>query len=81
MMEIEIEDEILLEDDIDVLDIINFGFPRRLYVRPNYIDDMDDLGFFRRFRLTKLSVISILEMLENRLEFDNDLYVLFPSWL
>lgn len=69
----EIEDEILLEDDIDILDIIDFGFPRRIYIRPNYFEDMDDLGFFRRFRLTKPSVLSVLEMIEGQLEFENDL--------
>lgn len=69
----EAEDDILLEDDADILDIIDFGFPRRIYNRPNYIEDMDDLSFFRRFRLTKRATISLLERLEDQLEFANDL--------
>lgn len=67
------EDEIFIEDDVDILNIIDFGFPRRLNVRRNYIDDMDDLSFFRRFRLTKPATISLLELIENNLEYDNDL--------
>lgn len=69
----EVEDEIFLEDDIDVLDIIDFGFPRRIYIRPNYFEDMEDLTFFKRFRLTKPTVIFLLQLLEDELEFDNDL--------
>ncbi|KAK4872749.1 hypothetical protein RN001_014778 [Aquatica leii] len=68
----EVEDEMILEDDLDVLDIIEFGFPRHLYIRPNYIEEMDDLSFYRRFRLTKPTTISLLEMIEVQLEFDND---------
>ncbi|KAJ8914311.1 hypothetical protein NQ315_011298, partial [Exocentrus adspersus] len=69
----EIEDEIIVEDDIDIIDIIDFGFPRRFFNRPNYIEEMDDMSFFRRFRLTKPTVIAVLELLEDQLEFDNDL--------
>ncbi|KAK5639733.1 hypothetical protein RI129_010544 [Pyrocoelia pectoralis] len=68
----EVEDEMILEDDVDILDIIEFGFPRRLYIRPNYIEEMDDLSFYRRFRLTKPTTISLLEIIEVQLEFDND---------
>ncbi|KAJ8933894.1 hypothetical protein NQ318_001687 [Aromia moschata] len=69
----ELEEEIVLEDDIDIIDILDFGFPRHLHVRPNYIEDMDDLGFFRRFRLMKPTVMFILDLVEDQLEFDNDL--------
>ncbi|KAJ8912434.1 hypothetical protein NQ315_006100, partial [Exocentrus adspersus] len=69
----EIEDEIIVEDDIDIIDIIDFGFPRRFFNRSNYIEEMDDMSFFRRFRLTKPTVIAVLELLEDQLEFDNDL--------
>ncbi|KAG5880719.1 hypothetical protein JTB14_025562 [Gonioctena quinquepunctata] len=34
---------------------------------------MDDLSFFRRFRLTKPATISLLELIENNLEYENDL--------
>nr|CAI5830757.1 unnamed protein product [Callosobruchus analis] len=69
----EVEEEIFLDDDMDILDIINFGFPRRLYERPNYIEDMDDLGFLRRFRITKATAVAVLELIEDQLEFENDL--------
>lgn len=69
----EIEDELFHEDDIEILDIINFGFPRRIFRRQNYFEDMDDLSFFRRFRLTKQTTIYVLDLIENNLEFENDL--------
>lgn len=69
----ELEDEIILDDDVDVIDIINFGFPRRRFEREDHFRTMDDLSFFRRFRLTKDVFLSILEQVENVLEFPNDL--------
>lgn len=69
----EIEDEIFVEDDSDILDIIEFGFPRRLFIRSNYFEEISDMAFFRRFRLTKPTVLSILEMIEPELEFNNDM--------
>ncbi|KAJ8945562.1 hypothetical protein NQ318_020409, partial [Aromia moschata] len=69
----ELEEEIVLEYDIDIIDILDFGF-LHLHVRPNYIEDMDDLVFFfRRFRLMKITVMFILGFVEDQLEFDNDL--------
>lgn len=38
----EIEDEMFLDDDQDILDIIDYGFPRRRYERADYFHDMDD---------------------------------------
>lgn len=69
----EIEDVMFLEDDQDILDIIEYGFPRRRYERSDYFHDMDDLSFFRRFRLTKPTVLTVLEQIEDHLEFENDL--------
>lgn len=69
----EIEDQIFLEDDNDILDIIDMGFPRRIFERSNYFEDMDDMSFFRRFRLTKPSSMDILERIEHQLEYNNDL--------
>lgn len=69
----ELEDEIFLEDDGDILDIIDFGFPRRVNERQNPFDTMDDLSFYRRFRLQKETVQHILEQIDHNLEFDNDL--------
>lgn len=70
---IEIEDDVFLNDDLDAIDVIDFGFPRRNYERSNYFEDMDELSFLRRFRLTKNTVFSILELVEEELEFDNNL--------
>ncbi|XP_031329103.1 putative nuclease HARBI1 [Photinus pyralis] len=69
----EIEDEMFYDDDGDMLNIIEYGFPRRVYQRTNYFDDMDELSFFRRFRLTKNTVLHLLPQIEEFLEFDNDL--------
>ncbi|XP_044744327.1 uncharacterized protein LOC123306405 [Coccinella septempunctata] len=69
----DLEDEILIEDDLDALDIIEFGFPRRFLRRVNYFEEMDNLTFFRRFRLMKETVLFLLPYLENDLEFNNDL--------
>lgn len=69
----ELEDAIFLEDDMDLLDIIEFGFPKRRFEKANYFQDMDNLSFFRRFRLTKPTVLSILEEIETDIEFENDL--------
>ncbi|KAB0805183.1 hypothetical protein PPYR_02153 [Photinus pyralis] len=37
---------------------------------------MDDLNFLKRFRLTKQATMSVLELIENQLEFENDLHYL-----
>lgn len=69
----ELEEELFLEDDQDILDIINWGFPRRIYERSEYFDTMDNLSFFRRFRLTKATVLDFLPTIEEEIEHDNDL--------
>lgn len=67
----EIQDEIMLEDDNDILDIIDFGFPRRIFRRPNYFEEMDVMTFYRRYKLTKPTTLYML--IEDALEFQNDL--------
>lgn len=52
----------LFDDDLEVLDIIEFGFPRRLYVRSDYYEDLDELQFFQRFRLRKATVFDVLRI-------------------
>ncbi|KAK4882517.1 hypothetical protein RN001_005836 [Aquatica leii] len=69
----EIENEIFIDDDGEILDIINYGFPRKIYDRSNYFQDMDNLTFFQRFRLTKPTVLTVLDQIEHRLEFPTDL--------
>nr|CAI5817205.1 unnamed protein product [Callosobruchus analis]CAI5820002.1 unnamed protein product [Callosobruchus analis] len=70
MMDVE---EIFLEDDLDILDIIEMGFPRRVYTRKQHLNDMDDLTFFKRFRLLKNTVLHVLELIEEQLEYPHDL--------
>lgn len=36
----------LYEDDLDILDIIQDGFPRNNWERPNYFEDIDELSKF-----------------------------------
>lgn len=67
------DDAFLLDDDLDVLDIIDIGFPRRFYNREDFFETMDNMSFFRRFRLRKPTVLQVLEHIEPLLEFDNDL--------
>lgn len=70
----EIEDELFGNgDDLDIVDVIDNGFPRRVNPRADYYNTMDDLGFFRRFRLTKPTCAQVLDQIHNQLEFDNNL--------
>lgn len=68
-------DEDLFEDDLDILDILEHGFPRRIYERSQHFHTMDNMTFFRRFRLTKETVLELLEMIEEDLEYENDVQV------
>ncbi|XP_050293051.1 putative nuclease HARBI1 [Anthonomus grandis grandis] len=69
----DLEDELFVDDDQEMLDIINFGFPRRNYERSEYFDSMDNFSFFRRFRLTKQTVLNFLSEIEDQIEYNNDL--------
>lgn len=73
-MDLELEDDLFWEgDDLDIVDIIDNGFPRRINQRAEYYFTMDDLGFFRRFRLTKPTVLNLLNQIQDVLTFDNNL--------
>jgi hypothetical protein len=63
----------IFEDDLEILDIIDFGFPRQIYNRANHFVNLDELSFFRRFRLTKNTTLALLELIEEDLEFPNDI--------
>lgn len=60
------------EDDLEVLDIIEHGFPRRVQNRPNYYQQMDELSFFKRFRLYKNTVFNVLQLIDHELEFPDN---------
>lgn len=68
----EIEDEIFVDDDLDIFEIIDYGFPRRNFERQDYFNSMDNYSFCKRFRLTKQTTLQILEQIEDQLEFDNN---------
>lgn len=59
-------------DDLEILEFLEHGFPRRVYDRSNHYEEMDRLTFFRRFRLTKPTVMNLLEAIEDQLEFPDD---------
>jgi hypothetical protein len=46
-MDIDLVD--IFEDDVDIWEIIEYGFPRRHYVRADYFHEMDELGFLEDF--------------------------------
>lgn len=60
------------EDDLEVLDTIEHGFPRRVQNRPNYYQQMDELSFFKRFRLYKNTVFNVLQQIGHELEFPDN---------
>ena len=62
----------MFDDDLEILDLVEEGFPRRIYDRSNYFRELDNLTFFRRFRLTKPTVLNILEEIEDNLEYPDD---------
>ncbi|KAG5863175.1 hypothetical protein JTB14_018831 [Gonioctena quinquepunctata] len=64
--------EDFLEDDLEVLDFVDMGYPRRIFLRPNYYEEMSQMDFFRRFRLTKPTVMTLLTQIENQLEYPDD---------
>lgn len=69
----EFEDDVFINDDLDILDIIDFGYPRKIYDRKNNFEELDNLTFFKRFRLMKNTVLHLLELIERDLEYDNNL--------
>ncbi|KAK5648276.1 hypothetical protein RI129_003168 [Pyrocoelia pectoralis] len=62
----------IFEDDLDLLEIIDYGFPRMNYTRSNYFHEMDEFNFYRRFRLTKQCCLNILPLIEETLEYPNN---------
>ena len=57
-----------MEDDLEVRELIELGFPREVYERQYYMDTMSDPDFLKRFRLTKGTVNKLLQLIEPRLE-------------
>lgn len=65
--------EDIFEDDLDVLEVIDIGVPRNIYMRSDKFNNMDELSFYKRFRLTKQTTLYVLSLIEHRIEFPYDL--------
>lgn len=67
------DDADIFEDDLDILEVIDYGFPRLRYARSDHFHDMDEFTFYRRFRLTKQTCLYFLIEIEEFIEFPNDM--------
>ncbi|KAK4882442.1 hypothetical protein RN001_005761 [Aquatica leii] len=65
--------ELDMFDDLDVVELIEFGVPRQIYNRSDHFNSLDDYEFFKKFRLIKETVMHLLPVLENELEFPTNL--------
>lgn len=54
----------ILEDDLEIFEIINHGFPREVFERDNHFYTMDQLSFFKRFRLMQQNTTNKIIKLE-----------------
>ncbi|KAG5882772.1 hypothetical protein JTB14_029948 [Gonioctena quinquepunctata] len=63
--EVLVED--FLEDDLEVLDFVDMGYPRRILLRPNYYEEMSQMDFLR-----SLTKPILLTLIENQLEYPDD---------
>jgi hypothetical protein len=61
-----------LEDELYILEIIDFGFPRFQYTRSDHFHGLDKLTFYSRFNLIKASVLHFLILIEEEIEFPAD---------
>jgi hypothetical protein len=53
------DDVDIFEDDFDILEIIDIGFPRLCCIRSAHFHDMDEFTFYKRFRLTKQTCLNL----------------------
>lgn len=72
-MELPIHGFINDDDDLDEINLVIFGIPRRVCNRHNYFESFDDLTFFQRFRVTKPTALQILNEIEADIEFPYDM--------
>lgn len=61
------------DNDVDEINLIIFGMPRRVYNRAHYFHSFDQKTFFQRFRVTKETSLYLLEMIERHIEFPYNL--------
>ncbi|KAK4877683.1 hypothetical protein RN001_010189 [Aquatica leii] len=69
----EIDNDDIFEDDFDIIEIIDYGFPRQIYRRSEHFDTLDILGFYKRFRLTKETCLNLLVLIEDEIEHVSDM--------
>lgn len=62
-------DNDMFEDDLEMLELVDVGFPRQIMIRNDHFNNMSELDFFRRFRLTKKTTVQVLEKIEQHLEY------------
>lgn len=68
------------DNNLDLLEYLddletNTRRPRIFQSRRNYYEEYDEISFKTRFRLSKCSAIQILGLIEDKLEFSNDMYL------
>ncbi|KAI4465872.1 low-density lipoprotein receptor-related [Holotrichia oblita] len=61
------------EDDLNMLDMLEYGTPRQVNQRMNYFERMDGPTFRKRFRLSKECVQDLLIRIEEGLEYPLDM--------
>lgn len=64
---------IFQEDELNEINLIVYGLPRRIYDRKEYFYSFDNWTFFQRFRVTKDTALNILDMIEQHIEYPYDL--------
>ncbi|KAJ8914128.1 hypothetical protein NQ315_016205 [Exocentrus adspersus] len=67
------EDDINEVQDVEEVELIEFGLPRQVYIRIDYFDVLDEASFRRRFRLSRECVHHLLAQIEHMLEFPHNL--------
>lgn len=51
-------EEVLIEDDLNILDILEFRFPKKTYNRGDCFDEMGNFTVYRQFLMRKPSVLA-----------------------
>lgn len=61
-----------LDEDLEVVDLVELGFPKKVYTRSNYFQTLDPLNFYKRFRVYKETALFVLTEIEEELEYSSD---------
>ncbi|KAK4881710.1 hypothetical protein RN001_005029 [Aquatica leii] len=63
----------IFDDNLDILEIIDLGFPRLTYTRSDQFHELDDGSFRKRFRLSKATTLHLLTLIKNQLEYPGNM--------